>query len=259
MFNAEPEIVELEAKLIGNLTDPERIAEIRAADEYLKKFSGNFPRTMSARQCGKKSNHGLNYAEGFRKFALINEIDESEAKRIVEMYHLIYPGIRLWYEIIKRQLQQTRSLTNCFGRKVRFMDQWGEDLWKAAYSMLPQSSVVDSLNIGLVKIYEDDWLCGLDQLNIDVLAQVHDSILLQVPTKVVADPVLFAEVQELCYNYVSPTLNYNGREFKIATDSKMGLNWGGYHKDTNPRGMREVKNATEATQWLESLSVARTT
>ena len=259
MFNAEPEIVELEAKLIGNLTDPERIAEIRAADEYLKKFSGNFPRTMSARQCGKKSNHGLNYAEGFRKFALINEIDESEAKRIVEMYHLIYPGIRLWYEIIKRQLQQTRSLTNCFGRKVRFMDQWGEDLWKAAYSMLPQSSVVDSLNIGLVKTYEDDWLCGLDQLNIDVLAQVHDSILLQVPTKVVVDPVLFAEVQELCYNYVSPTLNYNGREFKIATDSKMGLNWGGYHKDTNPRGMREVKNATEATQWLESLSVARTT
>lgn len=255
MFNAEAEVIELEAKLIGNLTDPERIAEIRAADEFLKRYA-QFPRTMSARQCGKKSNHGLNYAEGFRKFALINEIEEAEARRIVETYHQIYPGIRLWYEVIKRQLQQTRTLTNCFGRKIRFMDAWGEDLWKAAYSALPQSSVVDCLNTGMVAVYADEGLCGASGLNIDVLAQVHDSILLQIPEAVVRSGQ-FAKARDLVYDYVSPDLSYNGRTFKIATDSKMGYNWGGYHRELNPLGMREVKGADEVTQLVESLSVAR--
>ncbi|MHB8413908.1 MAG: DNA polymerase [Acidiferrobacteraceae bacterium] len=250
MFGSPPEVIELENKLVGNLTDPDRIEAIRGADEFLRKFASNFPRTMSARQCGKKSNHGLNYDEGYKKFALINELDEAEARRIVGMYHDIYPGIKVWYESVKRQLQADRSLTNCFGRKVRFMDAWGPDLWKAAYSMLPQSSVVDSLNIGLAEIYADKWLC--EELNLDVLAQVHDSILMQVPLEVVRQPELFAKVRNLCYNYVSPQLMYNGRTFKIATDSKMGLNWGAMYKDMNPLGMREVKTPDDIKSLLNT-------
>lgn len=255
MFGAPAEVIELENKLVGNLTDPDRIIAIRSGDEFLRKFAANFPRTMSARQCGKKSNHGLNYDEGYRKFALINELEEAESRRITTMYHDIYPGIKVWYESVKRQLQTDRSLTNCFGRKVRFMDAWGPDLWKAAYSMLPQSSVVDSLNIGLANLYADEWLCT--ELNIDVLAQVHDSILLQVPLEVARQPELFAKVRSSCYNYVSPPLTYNGRTFKIATDSKMGFNWGGMSKDTNPLGMREVKNEKDIAALLESAGVSR--
>ncbi len=146
MFNAEKEIVQYDDKIVGSNTDPDLIASLRGSDSFLAGRTGNFQRTMSARQCGKKSNHGLNYDEGFVQFALINEIEQREAKVIWEMYHNIYPGIHLWYENIKRLLQKDRTLTNYFGRKVRFMDAWGPDLWKSAYSMLPQSTVVDSLN-----------------------------------------------------------------------------------------------------------------
>lgn len=208
---------------------------------------------MSGRQCGKKSNHGLNYDEGFAKFALINELEQSEAKRIVEMYHHIYPGIRILYEAIKRQLRQERALTNCFGRKVRFMDAWGPDLWKAAYSMLPQSTVVDSLNQGMVKIYQDDNLCSSAGANIDLLAQIHDSILIQVP---VSCFVAFEWIQNKIYNYVSPELTYNGRTFKIATDIKLGLNWGGAHKENNPTGMREIRTHEELVTNLRELGIA---
>jgi DNA polymerase I len=248
MFGIEPEVIEYDNKLIGNNTDSDLIASIRAGDSILERFAHAMPRTMSARQCGKKSNHGLNYDEGPNKFALINEMEQAEAKRIVEMYHRIYPGIRLWYESVKRQLQRDRSLTNCFGRKVRFMDAWGPDLWKAAYSMLPQSSVVDSLNLGLVGIYNDPVICTAEHFNVDLLAQVHDSILMQVPLSVVHNPNFPGNPEELrrkVYDYVSPSLHYNGREFKIATDSKFGLNWGGYHKEKNPLGMREVKDFNE--------------
>lgn len=253
MFNVPPRILEREERIVGHNTDADLITEIRGLDPEIAHYAGALPRTMSGRQCGKKSNHGLNYAEGYIKFALINEIEQREAQRIVQMYHLIYPGIRLWYEAIKRQLQKDRTLTNCFGRKVRFMDQWGEDLFKAAYSMLPQSTVVDSLNQGMVKIYHDESLCGIEGANIDLLAQVHDSIVLQVPIDVIRSEA-FADIQRRIYDYVSPDVTYSGRTFKIATDSKFGLNWGGYHKDMNPLGMREVKSMNELPALLDELS-----
>src|SRR5574337_420865 len=105
MFNADPDIIRLDNKMVGHITDADAIAQIRYEDPLLRKYANNFPRTMSARQCGKKSNHGLNYAEGPNGFALINEMPISEAKKIVALYHTIYPGIQQWYEAVKRQLQ----------------------------------------------------------------------------------------------------------------------------------------------------------
>jgi DNA polymerase-1 len=236
MFKCDKETIAKEAKLIGNNSDSDIIERLRTEAGINVKY----PRTMSMRQCGKKSNHGLNYDEGPNTFALLNELEQTEAKVIVELYHSIYPGIRIWYESVKRQLQKDRSLTNCFGRKVRFMDSWGPDLWKAAYSMLPQSTVVDSLNQGMCKVYADKWIT--QQLNVDLLAQVHDSILMQVPIEVAYDAEKFNALKETVYDYVSPELCYNNRKFKLNTDSKMGLNWSGFHPDHNPDGMQELTN-----------------
>lgn len=238
MFKQPKDVISREAKLVGNNSDPDVIAQIRMEAG----IETRVPRTMSMRQCGKKSNHGLNYDEGPNTFALINEMEQSEAKTVVELYHSIYPGIRIWYEATKRQLQKDRSLTNCFGRKVRFMDSWGPDLWKAAYSMLPQSSVVDSLNLGMVKLYKDERLTR--HYNIDLLAQVHDSILMQVPIEVFSNPEDFEWIKTVIYEYVSPEMCYNNRKFKLATDSKIGLNWGGYHSEHNALGMRDLSGSS---------------
>ena len=136
------------------------------------------------------------------------------------------------------------------------MDSWGIDLWKAAYSFLPQSSVVDSLNQGMIRIYNDSDLCSNQGYNIDILAQVHDSILMQIPIDVIMQPEEFSAIQQRIYNYVSPTLTYNNRDFKIATDSKFGFNWGGASK-TNTQGMREVKSYAELQTLLESVDESR--
>jgi len=245
MFDVPEELVIYENKLVGHITDPDTILEIRSEDEFLRRFAGQLPRTMSARQCGKKSNHGLNYDEGYVTFALLNEMEQSESKRIIQLYHHIYPGIRVWYETVKKQLQATRTLTNCFGRKVRFMDAWGHDLWKAAYSMIPQSTVVDSLNEGMVKVYDDKEITDSSEANIDLLAQVHDSLLFQVPIEVVQNTARFDKLREKVYNYVSPEISYHGKSFKIATDMKLGVNWGEYNKERNPRGMQEVTSIEE--------------
>jgi len=231
MFKQAKDLILKEAKIVGGNNDADLISQLRAEAG----IDVSIPRTMSMRQCGKKSNHGLNYDEGPNTFALINEMEQNEAKAVVELYHHIYPGIRIWYEATKRQLQKDRSLTNCFGRKARFMDSWGPDLWKAAYSMLPQSTVVDSLNLGMSKLYADYWLTV--DMNIDLLAQVHDSILMQIP---IENLRYMSVIMEMIYDYVSPELKYNNRTFKLATDSKLGLNWSGYHAEHNPTGMRDM-------------------
>lgn len=246
MFHVPPEIIKLEHKLNSHETNAEIILEQRASNMDIRaamRESGKvWPRSMSLRQCGKKSNHGLNYDEGYRGFAMINEIDESEAKRIVAMYHDLYPGIRTWYHAVQRQLQSGRILTNCFGRAVRFLGSWNDDLFKSAYSMQPQSTVVDSLNSGMQRIYASDSICGVSGANADVLAQVHDSVLMQVPIKFLLDIENFKWFIETVKLYTSPDITYSGRSFKIASDFKFGLNWGGHHPERNPGGMQEFED-----------------
>jgi DNA polymerase-1 len=249
MFNVTPEIVKLEAKLVGHSTDADYISEVRHSNLELvaamRDCGKTWPRTMTLRQCGKKSNHGLNYDEGPNGFALINEIEIKEAKDIVKFYHEIYPGIRIWYESIKRQLQKDRTLTNHFGRAVRFLDAWGDKLWKSAYSMLPQSTIVDSLNGGMAKIYAEPWVCGKDGMNGDVLAQVHDSVLMQFPIINLESPNKYNRLLDFVSDVTSPDITYSARTFKIASDYKFGINWGEYHSERNPGGMRDIHTHEE--------------
>lgn len=249
MFEVPADLVTYENDIIGHETNQEKIKQLRLDDDILSKvYTDSWPRGMSLRQCGKKSNHGLNYDEGFMNFALLNEMEPREAKKIVNLYHEIYPGIRKSYDVIKRQLQRDRTLTNCFGRKVRFMGEWGNDLWKSAYSMVPQSTVVDSLNEGMVNIYNDTTITV--ERNVDILAQVHDSILMQVPLSVAKDRRQFESFMKKVYDYTSPILSYNGNDFKIATDAKIGFNWGGKHKVHNPEGMRDYKTYNDLSELL---------
>lgn len=256
MFDLPIEVVIYENKVIGHETNGENVHKLRMDDEVLRKlYTPKWPRTMSLRQCGKKSNHGLNYDEGFMNFAMLNEMEPGEAKKVVAMYHDIYPGIRKSYEVIKRQLQKDRTLSNCFGRKVRFMGEWGNDLWKSSYSMIPQSTVVDSLNQGMVRIYNDIWIT--QTLNVDILAQVHDSVLMQVPMAVAKDRNKFDSFLHKVYDYTSPTLSYNGNDFKIATDAKVGMNWGGENKKQNKVGMRDYTTYDDMIRLLEQSNGTR--
>lgn len=250
MFNLPIEVIKYEQGIIGHSSNAEEIFHLRSRDQFLSKiYTSQWPRTMSLRQCGKKSNHGLNYDEGPNNFALINEMEIPEARRIVEMYHSIYPGIRKFYEEIKGQIKKNRTLTNCFGRKVVFLGDFCKDTWKAAYSMLPQSTVVDCVNNAMVAIYNDTFLTK--DLNLDVLAQIHDSILIQIPKSSLDDIVLCKGLIEKIDSYMTPTLSYHGNEFKIATDFKIGLNWGEYNSETNQNGMVDCKNAEFLYEYLE--------
>ena len=219
----EPLII-AESKLVGLHTDPEIIKDIRQTS-LPELYTGDYflPRHMSLRQMGKKSNHGLNYNMRYKRFALENEMDEGDAKTIVTKYREeAYMGIPIWHEAVRRQLQKDRTLINCFGRKRVFRDQWGDELFDAAFSYLPQSTVFDITREGMVSIMEDT---SSELESLELLAQVHDSNLTQV------DLISVDHLTEVLYIvghiYMNPELRYNGRTFHIGTEAKIGFNWSG--------------------------------
>ena len=219
------ELIEEENEIIGHETNPDIIEEMRQDQIHeiidLRGRGLFIPRTMSIRQCGKKSNHGLNYGMGYKRFAFEYDVSESESKTITNRYHQAYPGIKGSYHSGIQYLlsKNNRIIENCFGRKRQFLKAWNFQLFNQAYDYIAQSTVADLVNRSLTKIYHDPDLF-MDK--IEFLAQVHDSILFQYPIKDLQD---FARAVFRCRDHLNPTMHYSGRDFTIKTDMKIGLNW----------------------------------
>lgn len=173
----------------------------------------------SERFWGKKANHSLNYDMGYRSFAFTMEIPEKQAKFIVSSYHTAYAGVRQYYEWVQNQLRTNRTLTNPYGRKRRFMDRWGHELFKEAYSWIPQSTVADKINRdGLLFIYNNQqWFSDVELLN-----QVHDSIIFQIPLSI--DWEHHAGILTLIKESLQREITWRIRTFSIPVDVKVGLN-----------------------------------
>jgi len=239
-----------ESKIIGKISDRDLILELRSKHiPWIFDFNARFiPTSMSLRQMGKKSNHGLNYKEGYWRFALENEIPEAEAKLYVNGYSDVYVNLPLYWEAVERKLNKNnRTLENCFEHKRRFLDEWGSKLVKSAIAYNPQSTSVWVVNYAMRDIYNDDTEPFKD---LWLHAQVHDELLFSYPINKWREA---AEVILGCEAYMTPTISYEGRSFRIKTDLAVGLNWGEASKE-NPDGMTKIsllKNAEDLAELLE--------
>lgn len=254
--NATSAVINAENKLVGNNTNPELITEIRAkhfAVDYSEPNEIYWPRSSSIRQAAKKCNHGLNYGMMYKRFSLENELQENEGKELVELYHSAYPAIRNWHKTIQGQLRRDRTLINCFDRKRKFLGPWGNDLFDAAYSFIPQSTTWDIIREGIHKTYCDDS-DGFKPL--ELMLEVHDSFGFQYPLNRKED---LPEVMiKIGLDYLNPILEYGAKEFRIGTTAKVGLDLGNMIEvtlDNNPevvqnsleQAIKRLDNAAEAT------------
>ena len=153
---------------------------------------------------------------GYKTFALTAEINESDARFIYERYHAAYPGVAQFHRRIEEQLRKDRTLTNLYGRRYLFLGRWGHELFKDAYAFIPQSTIADKINRdGLLYIWNNPSLFpGMQLLN-----QVHDSIVLQLPRDLAIEEHMH-QLQLLVDSLELP-LKYAGREFVIPAEVKV--------------------------------------
>lgn len=172
--------------------------------------------TNTKRFWGKKANHSFGYGEGYKRFAIETEIPERDAKFIRERWHESYPGIDEYWRWVRDSIHRNRTLINPFGRKRTFMDRLGDDLYKAAYSFIPQSTVADIINEhGILYIYRNQELFE----HVELLNQVHDSIVFQIPIAMGSTYHLNA-IRRIQDSLTRP-IQFHNRQFQIPVETKV--------------------------------------
>ena len=240
MFNLAPETILKERKLLDGVSGTIEIRNKRAqmADELAT--APFLPAGLPLYDCGKRSNHGLNYKEGYKGFALINGIMENEAKRIVEGYSCkrevtdrmgrrkieytgVYPGIARCPDETEQKIRKDRFLTNCWGRKIPFMGIMDSNLFRKGYSAVPQSTVVDLVNRAMVNAFRTR---SPHFARAQILQQTHDSLTYQYPLDALDDAALFLSELAFQEKYLNPIMSYDDRPFRIGNDLKIGFTLG---------------------------------
>jgi uracil-DNA glycosylase family 4 len=172
-FEAGEDVHSLTASLIFNIP----VNEIKQMHKEGVKCDIGYG-DQTHRFWGKQCNHAFNFGRGYRSFAYDYEIPENEGKKLWEEYHKLYPGVQKnYHKWIIDKLAKDRILTNCFGRVYRFVERWGDTLFKQAYAFPAQSNTADIINRwGLIPLYYEP-----DFQHVELLRQVHDSINFQIP------------------------------------------------------------------------------
>lgn len=121
--------------------------------------------------------HGTHYMGTAEGIAPRIGLDVKHTQQIQDWYFSKCFEIRQWHEEVKKQVKGRRYVENAFGYRVYFFDKPEGNIFNQAVADIPQSSVACLVN----RI----WATLEDNLPIEdlqILLQVHDSLVFQVPT-----------------------------------------------------------------------------
>ena len=177
----------------------------------------NFYRHFSRRDLAKRAGHLTNYWGSHFKLAAVLGIELAVAEKFQQDYFTAFPGIKRWHERIVEALQVDCSLTTPFGRERTFFGRTSNDKTiKEAVASIPQSTIADLFNLGLLKTWRH---LQLEEGRIHCLLQAHDGALLGVPEDDV--DTLIPRIRD----YMTIPLQIGGREMVVPVDFKVGYNW----------------------------------
>lgn len=117
--------------------------------------------------------HASNYGASARTVAAAIGVTVREAEDFQHIWFSAHPEIKQWHRTVEHSLQTTRSVSNKFGYRRIYFDRI-ESILPEALAWIPQSTVACTINRGLVNI--DNNL-----KDVEILLQVHDSLVLQLP------------------------------------------------------------------------------
>lgn len=189
-----------------------------------------FYRQDSYRQMSKKGGHGTNYYGTPRTMAKHLKVAVPIIEEFQIRYFGAYPVIGTynprktdpknelpnWHNYVKNQLQESHTLTTMMGRQRQFFGRSFEDTTiREAIAFEPQSLTADIIDTGLLRLWRSR--------RVQLLVQVHDSILFQYPEEEEDEIIPWALETLKVYFELK-----KGRQFFVPTEAKTGWNWGDY-------------------------------
>lgn len=174
-------------------------------------------RHLTYRDLTKKLGHGSNYLGTPPTMAKHAKLPVSTVKTFHENYFTAFPEIPSWHTSTILQIKNHQPLTTLYGRRRFFFGRPTDAAThRKAIAFSPQSMTGDEINTGILAL----WRANKVQL----LIQVHDSILFQYPEELEDEIVPWA-----LETLRSTIILKKGREFSVPTEAKTGWNWGNYN------------------------------
>lgn len=180
-------------------------------------------RELSYRDMAKKLGHGTNYYGTPRTMAMHTKVETKLIEQFQIRYFDAFPVIgqfehvpnENWHTWVRQQLIQYGYIeTPYFKRRRYFYGRPEEDkTLREAIAYAPQSMTADEIDTGILNIWRH-----LPQ--VQLLIQVHDSILFQYPAHL-EDTIVPTALDLLT---IKMQLK-RGREFYVPAEAKIGWNW----------------------------------
>ena len=202
-------------------------------------------RDLSYRDMAKKLGHGSNYYGKPKTMAGHTKIDQPLVKEFQDEYFKSFPCIPEWHKHTINQIQTTGQITTLFGRKRTFFTRLTDSgTHRAGIAYNPQSCTGDEMNLAMLRVFRSEL--------VQLLVQVHDSLLMQYPEHDEASilPKCIANI-EMKLPLVA------GRELEVGAEAMTGWNWG-YASDANPDGLKKWKGSDDRKRQRKALDYQKT-
>jgi len=166
----------------------------------------------------KRAVHLTDYGGSAKTMALTLGWLIVEAEHFQRQWFGLHPAIKLRMEAIERELAETRTVYNAFGARRVYFD-YMEGLLPQALAWIPQSTVAMVCDKGALNVYHNiSW--------IDILLQVHDSIVVQWPLSKDRERKLVRDELRITVPYPDPLII----PWKLSTSRKswgdtVGVEW----------------------------------
>jgi len=194
-----------------------------------------FYRQDSYRQMAKKLGHGTNFVGQPRTMAMHTKTPEPIIANFQARYFRAFPCIPAYHDWVAEQLAETSNLITLHGRRRFFFGRANDaTTLREAVAYCPQSMTADAVNKAMIAIWRAHIHRGANR--VQILCQVHDSLLMQAPTELVDDVM-----EELLELGKAPLRLKGDRDFVVPNEAKIGFNWGDEDKDNNPLGLIKWK------------------
>jgi DNA polymerase-1 len=176
-----------------------------------------FYRHFSYRFMAKRGGHATNYRITSFALARALKVETRIIKDFQERYLDKYKGIVRWHGVISRMLGESSYLVTPMGRRRLFFERCSDDsTLRKAIAYVPQSTIGDLLNLGLLRVWRK-LDAGLEFL-LQCLGQVHDAAVLQVA---LTHLHLIGEAKAL----MTIPVPIHGRIMVVPVEAKYGQNW----------------------------------
>ena len=173
---------------------------------------------------GKKPRHAGNYNMGSGMLAILTHFSNRTCVQILDTFHSGNPKIRgIFHAEIRQQIENQRFLVSPHGRRRDFFGRVSEDMFKQAFSTIPQATVSDHNKLTVLRTMFESYPFPMAR----PISEAHDSLTWEVRNDL---------VEKFCVDYLqvcNTPIDFNGcslaRDVQLVIPGEMTIykeNWG---------------------------------